>query len=555
MINFTHTPPKFTPVYTDGLFYTVSADTNYFKFRYVYSISVNGATIFTGKATPNPFGLGVIDVSRILRTYVKNNPISYWNTTPIYTHQTFPFSRPSEAETINYQLYVGYEYASSDIAPVTGFTGNGNDVGLPAETDGLYKTFQSTMGVNGRANQQNFDMGPFVLSGTPTGTYPTTSGLFLTNSPRIRDIQESEYYTLGFTNYYLDNNTMLSEPYYVQYKFYDDQGTLLDTQNYNNHLSNGGGPLDTCSLVYPSSYLLIPKSETAFNTLYVGAGPMNLQDVIPADTAQYTVQLFGRFQGETVPVTPTPVPTPSPTPTPVPCSGECQSVSVTNYGPVECLVEYLDCNTNSTFSVFVPSNTSMLLDCICPTSISSPCRLEIALSGPCPPFQPCRDCYQLIVVNNSAEARCNFDYYNCNTQEWTRTYLEPETGQSYACACPDIISDCGDLEVTLVDICSPGPTPTPTPTPTPLPLYYFYMGTVTVYGSSASACTNRTCARPFYTTQTALIIGNRLYDDSALTIPYFGSGWIAVNRNCSTTWELIQVNSAGYIINTASPCP
>jgi hypothetical protein len=141
MIVFTHTPPEFTPVYTDGLFFTVSADTNHFKFRYVYNIYIDGVLQFEGKATPNPFGLGIIDVSRILKTYVRNNPISYWNTTPIYTHQTFPFSRPSQDETINYQLNVGYEYASSEIAQVTGFTGSGTTIGPPTQTVGVYKTF------------------------------------------------------------------------------------------------------------------------------------------------------------------------------------------------------------------------------------------------------------------------------------------------------------------------------------------------------------------------------------------------------------------------------
>jgi hypothetical protein len=213
MINFLNTPPRFSPVYTDGLFFTVSADTNYFKFRYVYDIYVDNVLIFQGKATPNPFQVGVIDVSRILKSYVSNIPISKWNNTPIYTHETFPFSRPNNPETINYQVFVGYEYASSELAQITGFTGNGDIIGSPSVTDGLYKTFQSTMGVNAKSNEQNFNIGQFVLSGTPIGVNPTVDCLYLTNSPRYRDLDPSEYYTLGFTNYYL-SDSQLSEPYY-----------------------------------------------------------------------------------------------------------------------------------------------------------------------------------------------------------------------------------------------------------------------------------------------------------------------------------------------------
>ena len=193
-ILITHEPPSFQPVLTDGIFYTVSADTTgVYKFRYTYDVYVNGTLEFSAKATPNPFGIGLADVSRVLKTYCFNNPIGLWNTTQIYQHQTFPFAAPYLSETVNYQVYFGYEYSSTPLGPVTGFTGSGNTQGNPGVPTPLKKVFKSTMGVNGRATQQDFNMDPFVLSGTPVGTNPTTSGLFLTNSPRTRNIQPTEY--------------------------------------------------------------------------------------------------------------------------------------------------------------------------------------------------------------------------------------------------------------------------------------------------------------------------------------------------------------------------
>jgi len=173
------------------------------------------------------------------------------------------------------ELKFGYEYAADEISPVTGFTGNGEliynpttneysldgDRGLPAVSSGNFKTYQATMGVNGRATQQTFDMGPFILSGTPMNMNPTTTGLFLTNSPRTRDIQPTEYYTLGFTNYYIDQ-VNLSQPYYSEYKFYDFDGNLIDTRQYQNVYSNGGGPMTDCNYVYQSYYNIIPKTDT-----------------------------------------------------------------------------------------------------------------------------------------------------------------------------------------------------------------------------------------------------------------------------------------------------
>jgi hypothetical protein len=104
------TPQDFQPVYSDGLFFTISGDTtNKFKFRYVYDIYVEGNLVFQGKSTPNPYSLGVVDVSRIVKTYTENIPISLYNTTPIFTHQTFPYSRPYADETINYQVLFGIQ--------------------------------------------------------------------------------------------------------------------------------------------------------------------------------------------------------------------------------------------------------------------------------------------------------------------------------------------------------------------------------------------------------------------------------------------------------------
>jgi hypothetical protein len=408
-----HEPPAFQPVLTNGLFFTISADTtNTFKFRYTYDLYVNGTNVFQGKATPNPSDLGVVDVSRILKTYVENNPIAVWNTTNIYTHQTFPFSRPYKDETINYQVYFGYEYSDSELGTVTGFTGNvsGITVGNPAIPSSLRKTFSSTMGVNGRATQQDFDMGPFILSGTPTTTYPTTSGLFLTNSPRIRNIQDTEYYTLSFTNYYLDAN-VISEPYYVEYNFYDDEGILLTAVTVDNIVSNGGGPRTNCLNVYQQLPLLIPSGNTDYNTLYVGSGPRNLQAIMPPNTAQYTVQLFGLFEGAVTPIPITPSPTPTPSSTPVACA--CLTYLVQNLSlEAQGILNYRDCDNVPRILVVDPQEEYYICG-VCnagdftiegPLSVSydSPCVIPSPSPTPTPSATPCA-CSEYEVDTTAAE--------------------------------------------------------------------------------------------------------------------------------------------------------
>ena len=499
----TKTPSQFQPVLSDDLFFTVSADTtNTFKFRYVYELYVDGSYVFGGKATPNPFGLGIIDLQQVLENYVANNPIALADTTPIYTHQTFPFSRPYEDETISYYIKCGYEYSNDPLGTITGFTGVGNGVGLPAFESDSYKTFRSTMGTNPRAVQQSFNYDPFVMSGTPTGVNPTTSGLFLTNSPRTRDIQEDEYYTLAFTNYYLDPSTTgssLSEPYYVKYTFYDGDGVEITGYTYDNIVGNGGGPRTDCNNVYQQLYLIDPISGASYNTLYVGAGPLNIPNV-PSNTVQYTVQLFGKFTGSTSPIQPSPTPTPTaspgsvtPTPTPTPsstpfCSG-CTTYELTYTGDCESIGQ------------------ATITSCI-------------------------NGATQNLVLN------CGIVYSVCS------------------CTFPFTTDD---VVVTTGGACDPRPTPTPaassTPTPTPSQSVFDYTGRALVDANNSSdACTTYVTSRTYQSNKplSLLTTGDFLYDTYPSSPTNGGGLYIALKVGGTGTAYWFQVQSDGEILDNGT---
>jgi hypothetical protein len=396
-IGIAASPAEFQPVLSDGIYFTFSSATydvsTTFKFRYKYQLFVDDTFVFEGKCSPNPFGLGIADLQQVLESYTTSLPLSYWDTTPIYTHQTFPFSRPLNLETINYYLKVGYEYADSETSPITGFTGIGTVVGNPTYQTEILKVFRSTMGTNGRATQQDFNISPFVLSGTPLSIYPTTSGLFLTNAPRIMDVTEEDYFVLAFTNYYLNSGstpTILSEPYYVQYNFFDGDGQSLGSVQFDNIVSNGGGPRTSGCDVYPALYNVFPWSSTTYNTLYVGAGPANIP-MLPPNTAQYTVQLFGVFEGATTPIEASPTPTPTntstpvttltPTPTPSPACGSCREYTIEYTGLSEFGTAYFtNCITGAAQN-FKPLPTVIYVVCSCnvPTGLD----LDVIDIGSC----------------------------------------------------------------------------------------------------------------------------------------------------------------------------
>jgi hypothetical protein len=344
-------PADFQPSKSDSLYFTVSADTtNKPKFRYVYEVYVENYKVFEGKATPNPYGLGVIDISRVLDSYLQNYPVAYHDQTPIFTHQTSPFSRPYGNEVVDYYILVGEEYSDTFIEPLTGFTGIGNQVGFPSVPSNTYKAFLGTMGVNRNATKQTWDTGQFTMSGNPQPPFPyTETNLFLTNSPRIRDISVEEYYTLSFTNYQLGGQ-YLSEPYYAEYNFYDNNGFVIRTDKYANILSNGGGPASACTQDYLNDTF---TGSSDFNILNIGVGPKNIYQ-FPSDTHYYTVQLFGGAQAipPTPSITPTNTPTPSPTqgltPTPTPSVTQTSTPS-----PSPFVCDYYQIQSNVGFSMVI----------------------------------------------------------------------------------------------------------------------------------------------------------------------------------------------------------
>ncbi len=499
---FTETPVDFQPVLSDGIFFVLSADTtNTFKFRYVYNLYVEGDLVFEGKCTPNPYGLGIVDLQQVLETYCANNPISYWGTTPIYTHQTFPFSRPSQDEVINYQLVAGYEYSSSPEDSITGFTGIGNAIGSPAYNSNVYKVFRSTMGTNGRATQQDFDFGPYVLSGSPTTTNPTLTGLFLTNSPRVRNIAPNEWYTLAFTNYYLSQNysSPLSEPYYVKYTFYDDTGAIITATTYENITTNGGGPRTSCDQVYQSLYLIDPPTDTDYNTLYVGAGTANLPD-LPSNCAYYDVQLYGLFEGETTPIQPTPTPTPSSTPNAV-----------------------------------TPTPT--------PTPSSTPV---------------CSNCntYDIIYTGDS-ESLGTATIINCTNG--LSQNLKLTAGVFYSvCSCGAPFTG-ADVVATEVGSCIPAASPSPTPTSTLTPTPSASVATYTLLGrttpdedTGAGACSAYLTARGYTALKplASLIVGDVIYDTYPSTPTNGNDLWVALKTGGAGTARAFQINSIGEILDT-----
>ncbi len=498
-------PADFQPSKSDSLYFTVSADTtSQPKFRYVYEVYVQNYKVFEGKSTPNPYGLGIIDISRVLDSYLQNYPVAYHDQTPIFTHQTSPFSRPYGNDVVDYYILVGEEYADSFVAPLTGFTGIGDQVGFPAVQSSTYKSFLGTMGVNRNATKATWDTGQFTLSGNPQPAFPyTTTGLFLTNSPRIRDISVDEYYTLSFTSYEL-GGPYKSEPYYSEYKFYDVNGFLIRTDKYSNIQSNGGGPATACTQDYVNNTF---TGGSDYNILNIGVGPLNIYN-FPGGTSYYTVQLFG---GAT-PIAVTPTPTPSITPTmtatpngsPQPTPSQTQTQTPSSSPACACgsyelisevgftvLVSYVDCFGVDSNVYLGPGETLYLCACSITAqpnftqtylgSCGGPVTTPSATPSITPSSTPIGSCTSGTTLNITDTDWFKYTDCNGNTQYEQATSLGTYTITA-CCYCNTIVPGIpfADLASWSIKVCgsvcaSPSVTPTPTPSTSSAPTQNVYI--------------------------------------------------------------------------------
>ena len=313
------------PTLSPDNYFVLSADTNTEdKFRYVFDMTINGTTVYQGKCTPNPEGLGIVTVGDVIDNYASNTPIAYSGSSQIFVHQTEYLSKPPTGEVVSYQMFFGEEHADS-AGIITGYTGVGKAQGDPAFPSGEKRAYLGTMGRNFYSNLQKYDTDSLMMDNYD-GLFPSRESLFMTNSPRIREVGDNDYFTISALNYRFSNQLVPNQSfvYDIEYKFYTEQNVLITGYTVNNIRDNGGGPRDLCSETFNSYTLPTGETQNVWNVIHIGAGPQNI--FVPDGTKYYTVQVLGLNEapspspspGVSVSPTPTPTVTPSITPSGLP---------------------------------------------------------------------------------------------------------------------------------------------------------------------------------------------------------------------------------------------
>lgn len=291
-------PDDLQPSMTDGLFYTLSSTkTDQYKYRYIFWVYVNGVRVFQGKSTPNPEGLGVIDISEILKTYTDSSVEITDAISSDYIHQTERFSLFEGREVSEYYVLFGEEYSTGLTSSVVSYRGIDDTQGSPALQSQQKKVFNGTYPTNIYGNRQDFVYTPYILNTPPT---QYQQGLFLTNSPRVMDVSLNDRHTLSFFNYKLGSD-ITSYGYQVEYEFFDSAGVSLSSVSLDNITTNGGGPLSSLDgLGYDEPGVV--SSAYTYNVVNVASGPYNIEQSIgiPTNTKFYKVKLKGKDQSSSV---------------------------------------------------------------------------------------------------------------------------------------------------------------------------------------------------------------------------------------------------------------
>lgn len=284
-------PPKMQPVYTNGLFYSATSNkTAEYKFRFVWDVYLNGEKVSRLKTTPNPNGIGVVDVSNVVSTYLETNvKVDSSFVSPVDIHNTFYFSKQNtdynKPQVLDLYVLVGEEYATSANTATNIYNGYTDAVGEPSFSSDVSRTYNGTMVNNILYRNEDFNFFPYILQ--------DTDNLFLTTAPRITDVSPNDYYTLSFANYnWYAGDQYLSYARAVQFDWYDSLGQHISTTTIPNVVDNGGGPYTSCTET-EYSYLTRGITASTWNILNVGVGPKNTEAFRPTGTTYYTAKMVG----------------------------------------------------------------------------------------------------------------------------------------------------------------------------------------------------------------------------------------------------------------------
>ena len=377
-------PGRYSNAY-GNIVYKVESDqmnTNY-KFRFVFDVYMNNERIARLKVTPQNTYWAQVDIARVIQSYMESNPRNEG-----IRNEGEPLTKADwgwmDADWLMYSVLIGEEYSTTATGDPVLYDGTGS-VGQP-----IFNPTGDVFVSNSVKEwyDKTTDLSPFYLNTTnlPGSTdYNSDTHRFLTNSPRIRYVRDTDWGTLSALNIQNVPDETDTEPVYCMLVEYFDQWDGLITSGVTYNVVYNGGWRYNCDEdtsvqpVYPDYYKKMIS--------YVGAFPKNIEEHVgfPPDVKYYRVSLQKSIDDPIPPsptpsntplpsgyVPPTPAPPPTPTPTPSTSSlgcSTCNKYSISNLDKgISLNLTYTDCDTGLSRSLTVAPETSKVI-CSCDTPV------------------------------------------------------------------------------------------------------------------------------------------------------------------------------------------
>ena len=404
-------PGRYSQAYGNIVYQVTSTAMSQYKFRFVFDVYMNSERIARLKVTPQNEDWGQIDIARVIQSYMDSEPRNMGE-----SDSASPISKAEwgwlDKDVLIYNVLIGEEFSGTPDGDPVLYDGLGN-VGDPVfDPSGDRFVFN---GVKEWWNK-NSQFSPFYLDTNPSSEVNSETERFLTDSPRIRYVRESDWGTLSALNFHTYPEWIVSEPVYgALYEFFDEETNFIASGLSYNVIYNGGWRYD-CSgntdqqIVYPDYY----KKYIS----YVGAYPKNADyNVgIPDGTKYYRVSLV-----KSVDLEPDPTPQPSLTPFPTPSFTPTMTPSPTNgYVP--------------------PVGVS-----VSPTPTPTP-STSIDLS--------CDPCNRYSIINNDRDLSLSIEWTDCDDGSTNSITLNSQTGYA-VCSCDTPVRTAGstDYEINYEGLC------------------------------------------------------------------------------------------------------
>jgi hypothetical protein len=287
-ITISTNPDKIQPVYNQLVYqFSSTAQTAYYKYRYVVDVYVDDVKEARLKITPQFSGYARTDVSNIVENYLTSRPINKGCTGTTETPIVKAEWGALEDDIHKVYIRVGEEYSTTPEGDVLLF-----EPIQVSDTSYFYN------GVKNWYEGKQFNMSDYYLSNYSLPTeFPANDHKFLTFAPRTQYIGDTEWYTLTGLN--VRDITLLtgttydtySQPVYsALFEFFDSSDSLISSGRTYNTEDNCGQYIDCTNVTGSTTNGDLHWFE------YVGAGTKNLEQhgiTLPTNWDYYRVSLEG----------------------------------------------------------------------------------------------------------------------------------------------------------------------------------------------------------------------------------------------------------------------